>query len=491
MITLIVRQSMKNGVNKTWKLSSKKLLYTFGTSPLADMNSIDLNLQGIQGVFEYSNNKWNFTGLDIEKSAKEPNSNSTIIESEGLIQFNDCALECKTVIRQFDVFDDIEKFANQSPLDGLKKQYQIFIVKQTGKVIETKILPLKKAFTPLNYSKKIASIYSPEWNRMSLDNLEISQKTISLDDSSILARFTTSQIVDEDARVGSLIMLGFAALILTISIFLPRDKTSSLSKDSAQSSQQFFVKTEMKPKKIKPAASPTAQPTQKVVISEPTPGPKINSTASSSGGKMASMMKAFSGGRISQLIGKVSAQASKSANVKFASGIKAGSGPSGSALSSLGSIEQSGQDWGTAGKGKGVTISTVGKGGGRQASGMGGLSAGSTGNKAVGLLEEEGEITGGLDREVIAQYIKSQLGQILYCYERQLSANPDLFGKVAVKFVIGANGRIEQQIIGDSTLKNSNVEGCILNKIASWKFPNPQGGTRVYVTYPFLFKSTN
>jgi hypothetical protein len=482
---------MRNGVNKTWKLSSKKSLYTFGTSPLANMNSIDFNLQGIQGVFEYSNNEWNFTSLDIEKSAKEPNSNSMIISSEGLIEFNDCTLQCNTAIKQFNIFEDVEKFANQSSLNGLKKQYQIFIVKQAGRVIETKILPLNKAFRPLNYSKKIAYIYSPEWNRINLGNLEISQKTISMDDSSILAQFTTSQIVDDDARLGSLIMLGFAALVLTIAIFLPKDKISAISKDNVQSSQQFFAKTEMKPKKKKPAASPTAQPSQKIVISEPAPGTKTNSTAPSNSGKMASMMKAFSGGRISQLIGKVSAQGSKSANVKFASGIKAGSGPSGSALSSLGSIEQSGQDWGTAGKGKGVTISTVGKGGGRKASGMGGLSAGSTGNKAVGLLEEEGEITGGLDREVIAQYIKSQLGQILYCYERQLSANPDLFGKVAVKFVIGPNGRIEQQNIGDSTLKNSNVEGCILNKISSWKFPNPQGGTRVYVTYPFLFKSTN
>jgi len=68
---------------------------------------------------------------------------------------------------------------------------------------------------------------------------------------------------------------------------------------------------------------------------------------------------------------------------------------------------------------------------------------GSTGTKAVGLLEEESEIVGGLDREVIAQYIRTQLGQILYCYERQLSAHPDLFGKVAVKFTIGPTGSVE------------------------------------------------
>ena len=138
-----------------------------------------------------------------------------------------------------------------------------------------------------------------------------------------------------------------------------------------------------------------------------------------------------------------------------------------------------------------MRISTAGRGGGGSASGMGGLAAGGTGSGGVGLIEEEGEITGGLDREVIAQYIKSQLGQILYCYERQLSANPDLFGKVAIKFTIGPSGGVEKQLIGDTTLKNATVEGCILNRVAAWKFPAPQGGTRVLVTYPFLFKSTN
>ena len=97
---------------------------------------------------------------------------------------------------------------------------------------------------------------------------------------------------------------------------------------------------------------------------------------------------------------------------------------------------------------------------------------------------------GGLDREVIAQYIKTQLGQILYCYERQLSANPNLYGKIAVKFTIAGTGSVETQSINDTTLKNLSVESCILSKISKWKFPEPKGGTKVLVTYPFLFKST-
>ncbi|MGZ3721801.1 MAG: AgmX/PglI C-terminal domain-containing protein, partial [Bdellovibrionales bacterium] len=120
----------------------------------------------------------------------------------------------------------------------------------------------------------------------------------------------------------------------------------------------------------------------------------------------------------------------------------------------------------------------------------GALSVGNTGTADVGVLEEETEVEGGLDKEAIARVIRSQLGQIRYCYERQLSANPDLYGKILVKFTIGAAGSVTAQTIGNTSLNNAMVEGCILRRIAGWQFPNPKGGTNVLVSYPFLFKST-
>ena len=152
---------------------------------------------------------------------------------------------------------------------------------------------------------------------------------------------------------------------------------------------------------------------------------------------------------------------------------------------------RAGKDWSKDAKGSGSGVSTAGRGGGGSLSGYGSLSGGNTGNAGIGLIEEESEVVGGLDRDVIAQYIKTQLGQILYCYERQLSAHPEMEGKVSVKFTIDGSGKVDEQKIGDTTLKNATVEGCILNRVAQWKFPNPKGGTKVVVTYPFLFKSTN
>jgi TonB family protein len=137
-------------------------------------------------------------------------------------------------------------------------------------------------------------------------------------------------------------------------------------------------------------------------------------------------------------------------------------------------------------------IGTSGKGGGSGSYKDGsGLGTGNVGNGEVALEDAESVIDGGLDREVIAAVIKEHLGQVRYCYERQLAANSDLYGKIKVKFSIDASGAVDSQSVGQSTLKSAMVEECILRRIATWKFPKPRGGTKVTVSYPFLFKSVN
>lgn len=148
---------------------------------------------------------------------------------------------------------------------------------------------------------------------------------------------------------------------------------------------------------------------------------------------------------------------------------------------------------GLVGNGKGFAVTGIGTGGkgggtGSYKSGTG-LGTGSIGNGEVGLDESDAEVEGGLDKEVIKQVITSHLGQIRYCYERQLSASPDLYGKVTVKFSIGPAGLVVEQNIGSSSLKNAMVEECILRRIATWSFPKPKGGTKVLVSYPFLLKN--
>lgn len=106
------------------------------------------------------------------------------------------------------------------------------------------------------------------------------------------------------------------------------------------------------------------------------------------------------------------------------------------------------------------------------------------------LVEEESIVDGGLDKSVIAAVIQNNLAQIKYCYERQLVAEPDLFGKVVAQWTINAQGAVEGASVKQTTLNSNPVEKCMLAKISGWKFPQPKNGTKVSVSYPFLFKST-
>ncbi len=193
---------------------------------------------------------------------------------------------------------------------------------------------------------------------------------------------------------------------------------------------------------------------------------------------------------LSQLIGKIAVRAGNTAVAVSSTGsVNNADHARGSTTASTikGKFETS--------QGTGYRVSNVttgGKAGGTQGYQDGAaMAVGSVGNGEVGVIDEESVIEGGLDREVIAAIIKESLGQIRYCYERHLSANPDLSGKVQVKFTIGATGMVTAQEIGTTTLKNAMVEGCILRRVARWKFPQPKGGTSVVVTYPFLFKALN
>jgi hypothetical protein len=99
-------------------------------------------------------------------------------------------------------------------------------------------------------------------------------------------------------------------------------------------------------------------------------------------------------------------------------------------------------------------------------------------------------IMGSLSMEVIRRVIRSHRDQIKYCYSRELTRDPNLAGKVAVKFTISPRGYITQAAVSQTSLNNAAVERCITQKIRTWKFPRPQGGGIVIVNYPFILQSS-
>lgn len=129
---------------------------------------------------------------------------------------------------------------------------------------------------------------------------------------------------------------------------------------------------------------------------------------------------------------------------------------------------------------------TKGKGGGQ--AGYGQLSLiGSAGTASV-PLGREAIIEGGLDRDLIDGVIRRNMGQIRFCYEQGLQADPALGGRVAIGFTIGANGQVKAAGIESTSVGSKVVEDCILLRLRSWKFPLPEGGVDVKVSYPFVLR---
>ena len=66
MALLKMIQTTKSGHTKTWKLDSKKTLYTFGVSRKSDIVSIDKSFAHFEGTFEYRADGWHFITFDIQ-----------------------------------------------------------------------------------------------------------------------------------------------------------------------------------------------------------------------------------------------------------------------------------------------------------------------------------------------------------------------------------------------------------------------------------------
>lgn len=129
---------------------------------------------------------------------------------------------------------------------------------------------------------------------------------------------------------------------------------------------------------------------------------------------------------------------------------------------------------------------TKGKGGGQE--GYGKLTlVGSTGAAPI-PLGHEATVANGLDRDAIAAVIQKNLGQVRFCYEQGLQSDPALNGRVAIGFTIGGNGLVKSASIENTTLNAKAVEDCLMLRLKSWKFPLPDGGVDVKVSYPFVLR---
>jgi hypothetical protein len=95
-------------------------------------------------------------------------------------------------------------------------------------------------------------------------------------------------------------------------------------------------------------------------------------------------------------------------------------------------------------------------------------------------------VSGRLPPEVIQRIVRQNYGRFRLCYENGLRNNPNLQGRVSVRFVIGRDGSVSNVGNAGSDLPDPAVVSCVTRAYYGLSFPQPEGGI-VTVVYPIMF----
>ncbi|MGH7280921.1 MAG: AgmX/PglI C-terminal domain-containing protein [Polyangiaceae bacterium] len=158
-----------------------------------------------------------------------------------------------------------------------------------------------------------------------------------------------------------------------------------------------------------------------------------------------------------------------------------------------GGLGLSGVGEGGGGRGEGIglgNIGTIGHGAGLgngQGFGNGhGRLGGSHQTRSPSLRQGTTQVNGRLPPEVIQRIVRQNFGRFRLCYENGMRQNPNLSGRVAVKFVIDRSGAVSTSQDGGSDLPDQSVVQCVVRGFQNLSFPQPEGGI-VTVVYPIIF----
>lgn len=363
-------------------------------------------------------------------------------------------------------------------------------------LIESTVLGMNESYRAWSDGQmvSVAPAKGREWVEKELSAGRVVRTRLITEQERVQAEAIT---LDRDLRKPAMQAAGIALLLLCLVLFIPKPKEEPKMVLDQKSMDMIFNSEAVKKKRTESKKVVAQSSARKGGTSQQTQAPTQASTpdvatAPVKSEKATQALTSIRNSGLNALIGKIAKRANQSGAMIASRGVAPDTKGSGRAVFSQGTSTVGGGG-GAAVAGETYklgSVATLGKGGGATGVKAGtGLAGGTIGMGDVALVDEETVVEGGLDRDAIAEVIKQNIGQIRYCYERQLSSNRDLYGKLLVKWTIAASGEVADPKIDSSTLKSNLVEGCVLRRIASWKFPLPKGGTRVLVSYPFLFKA--
>ncbi len=483
---LILEHRDGNKVKKSLRIQAKSDLFLIGSSKDADLRLSGEKIAGCHLVLKFRAPHWYACDLS--------GSQDTLLDEKNIVEQK---LEDSHVLKigqhQIRLLNKSTKkvlFTNDVVLgEGAKQQ---IIIRRGRGVVESFYRDRDAVQHFRNGETKITlpAPTSTEWVVTEIGKRIIQQRLVPIQDVAKLEAFK----IDRDfAKPLAIVLMIFAVLAVGVKLAPKSNTAKNLDEKSLDIifNAKVVQKKRTESKKIQMAAKAKRGGTDAPNVAAKNQAMPEESQAPKVSNKTTAALTNLRASGLNSLIGKIAKRAAKSGIMIAASGTTADKAP-GRAFYGAGTATVGGG--GAASKASSTYklggVGTKGVGGGASNVGEGTARVGGkVGQGEVALIDDETVIDGGLDKDVIAEVIRRNIGQIRYCYERQLSANRDLYGKILVKFVINAGGLVNDPKIENSTLKSSMVEGCVLRRLAGWKFPLPKGGTSVRVSYPFLFKA--
>lgn len=98
-----------------------------------------------------------------------------------------------------------------------------------------------------------------------------------------------------------------------------------------------------------------------------------------------------------------------------------------------------------------------------------------------------GPYAGQLDAFAVRSKIKRDLPKINRCYESALRNEPELEGKVSVRFAVVRAGTVHGVKVLENTTGSESVERCVARVVATLRFPSRRYGKSMRFTFPFVF----
>lgn len=471
---LLVEYNRKN-FKKIWRLPSTPAPLSVGHSRLAKIN-LDSSHDGIEGVFEFLQGRWQFTYLT--QASENPINRLIPIQGYTVIPLNVGELKVTPFKKDINLFDK----SKESNKKGQGHEKLWLVWKRNETVWYSEFLePQQRVRWPHN-EQALSLSPTHQWQSVFSENFELQFKLAQEPSLDAFRKGSWEGLLDPQFRPYMLSAFVLSFLLGGLSFFPSKESPLVSATRIAIPTESTVIRLDKKA--LPPSKNPVAK-----AIAQATPPTNQNAQGSIARRSLSRVFSQISkrsvasinlGAKTITLSQNVQAipNSESAKTFKMLGTIGTGTGLSGGVVRGL------------AGTGSSAT-GTSGLGGPIGGGQLGAMNQGSIGTPDLGLMHKEADVSGGLDREVIAKYIQSQKGKILYCYQRQLSANPGLFGKIAIRFEIAANGKVDTSKIVESTLSNQNVENCLLSLMTTWKFPDPKGGVRVLVNYPFVFKSLN